>query len=101
MIHAADLHAAIRRNFKDLAYLDAVRHHNFYAAAGEHGALATNAFERSGKCRLRANGFQFEELAIGAALLDKIADRGDFPVAKDEHFIAGFFHVAEKVRGKQ
>ena len=53
------------------------------------------------KDRLRANGFQFEKFAIGAPLFHKIADRRDFSVAKDQHFVASFFHVAQKMRGKQ
>jgi hypothetical protein len=48
-----------------------------------------------------AAGFEFQEFAIGAALLFQIAERGDVAVFEDQHLVAALFHVAQQVRGER
>jgi len=101
VIHAANLHAAVCRDFEDLPDFDAVRHNHLDAAVGENRAFATEALERGGERCLGANGFQLEELPNWRGALDEIANGSNLPVAQDQHLIAGLFDVAEKMRGKQ
>src|ERR1700722_2612263 len=98
MVHAANLHASIRRDLEDLSDFYAVRHNHLDAAAAENRAFASDALQCGGECGLGADGFQLEEFAIGAALFDEIADGGYLSFAEDEHLNAGFFHVAQKMR---
>ena len=44
--------------------------------------------------------FQFQEAAVGAALLLQVAEGGDVAVLEDQHLVAALFHVAQQVRGE-
>src|SRR5207302_10553814 len=101
VIHPANLHAAVRRDFEHLPDFHAVRHNHLDAAVTENRALATKTLERGRKCGLGANCFQLQELAIGAPFLGEVTNGGDLPVPEDQHFIAGFLDVVKKMRGKQ
>ena len=43
---------------------------------------------------------QFQEAAVGAALLFQVAERGDVAVLQDQHLVAALLHVAQQVRGE-
>ncbi len=101
MIHPANLHAFVGRDLEHLPDFDVLRHDHLDAAVAENRALATEAFERGPECCFGADGLQLQELAVGAPFLHEVTDRRDLSIPQDQHFIAGFFHVAEKMRGKQ
>src|SRR5207253_5317129 len=83
MIHAANLHALVRRNLEHRPDFHAVRHDDLDAAVGENRALTAEALERGRKCCLGAHRFQLEKLPTGAPFLDEVRDGGN--LRSEEH----------------
>src|ERR1700722_15981946 len=85
LMHALDLYTLACSNGIKVAGAEMVRHDQFDSATGKSGKFETKVPDLGGECLYSAHGFQFNEVAMQAALLFEVAKRGNAAIVKDQN----------------